>query len=176
MIRTTSIDEVITHLKYKFVNVKFDDITKSMDKLKTDSPIGSILCAECNFIGEDVIDVSIYCRDKTHTEYIITLRRVTDEYKLPDEYIKINDSIVMTNNVEVYMGDVALTGVDVLYNDDKYMLEIPVCFNDIDYEELTERFAKEYGLMDILCSILNKIKDVESKLEVLEVIKEYSKG
>ena len=55
-------------------------------------------------VDDDIIDVDIFCNDEYRTSYIVTLRRIAN-YTIPQEYITINKTTVMANNVEVYCGD-----------------------------------------------------------------------
>ena len=169
-----NINEVVEFLREELKEVKFDDILNHLPTIKRDN----VLRISCRgrAISEDVIDVDIDTGDvKLHNtmDWTVTLRRIVNYYPIPKEYITINKDTVMADNVEVFPYGLSLVQSDVIQNyEGLYILKEPVCFDDIDYTELTENFAKGYSLGELCESILNVVSK-EDKLKVLEVIKGY---
>ena len=167
-----NINKLILFLQDELKDVKFDDIQKHLSEVKHED----IKHVECRQIDTDVMDIDIDTGDielNNTMLWTITLRRIVNYYPIPKEYITINSSTVMADNVEVFPYGLSLVQSDVIkdYNGD-YILKEPVCFNDIDYTELAENFARGYSLGELCESILD-VASAEDKLKILEVIKEF---
>lgn len=167
-----NINKLILFLQDELKDVKFDDIQKHLSEVKHED----IKHVECRQIDTDVMDVDIDTGDtglNNTMNWTITLRRIVNWYPMPKEYITINRSTVMADNVEVFPYGLSLVQSDVIkdYNGD-YILKEPVCFDDIDYTELTENFARGYSLGELCESIVDTVSS-EDKLKVLEIIKGF---
>ena len=137
-----NINKLILFLQDELKDVKFDDIQKHLSEVKHKD----IKHVECRQIDTDVMDIDIDTGDielNNTMLWTITLRRVVMWYSIPKEYIDINRETLMADNVEVFPYGLSLVQSDVIkdYNGD-YILKEPVCFDDIDYTELTENFAR----------------------------------
>lgn len=167
-----NINKLILFLQDELKDVKFDDIQKHLSEIKHED----IKHVECRQIDTDVMDIDIDTGDielNNTMNWTITLRRVVMWYPIPKEYIDINRETLMADNVEVFPYGLSLVQSDVIkdYNGD-YILKEPVCFNDIDYTELAENFARGYSLGELCESIVDTVSS-EDKLKVLEVIKGF---
>lgn len=167
-----NINELILFLQNELKDVKFDDIQNHLAEVKHDD----IKHVECRQIDTDVMDVDIdtgNLRLNNTMLWTVTLRRIVNYYPIPKEYITINKDTVMANNVEVFPYGLSLVQSDVITDyEGNYILEVPVCFDDIDYTELTENFARGYSLAELCESIVDTVSR-EDKLKVLEVIKGF---
>ena len=167
-----NINEVIEFLREELKEVKFDNILNHLPLIIN----ADVKHIEGRQISEDVIDVDIDTGDvKLHNtmNWTITLHRIVNWYPIPNTYITINRDTVMADNVEVFPYGLSLVQSDVIQNSDgQYALKEPVCFDDIDYIELTENFAKGYSLKE-LCESIVDVVNAEDKLKVLETIKDF---
>ena len=167
-----NINKLILFLQDELKDVKFDDIQNHLAEVKHDD----VAHIECRQIDSDVIDVDIdtgNLRLNNTMLWTITLRRVVMWYPIPKEYIGINRETLMADNVEVFPYGLGLVQSDVIKDyEGNYILKEPVCFNDIDYTEFTENFARDYSLADLCESILD-VASAEDKLKILEVIKGF---
>ncbi len=163
-----NINEVVEFLRAELKEVKFDNIPNHLPLIKDDR-VGHIGGRQ---ISEDVIDIDIDSPNHD-MDWTVTLRRIVNWYPIPNTYITINKDTVMADDVEVFPYGLSLVQSDVIQNyEGLYILKEPVCFDDIDYTELTENFAKGYSLGELCESILDVVSK-ENKLKVLEVIKGY---
>ena len=140
-----NINELILFLREELKEVKFDEILNHLPLVKNDS----IKHIEGRQISEDVIDIDIDTGDlrlRNTMLWTVTLRRIVNYYPIPKEYITINKDTVMADNVEVFPYGLSLVQSDVIQNyEGLYILKEPVCFDDIDYTEWTENFARGYS-------------------------------
>ena len=170
-----NINELILFLQDELKGVKFDDIQTHLSEVVHDD----IKHIECRQIDTDVLDVDIDTGDtelNNTMNWTVTLRRIVMWYPIPKEYIDINRETLMADNVEVFPYGLGLVQSDVIkgYNGD-YILKEPICFEDIDYIELTENFARGYSLAE-LCESIIDVVSAEDKLKVLETIKGFYKS
>lgn len=166
-----NINEVIEFLREELKEVKFDDILNHLPNVNKED-IKHITGRQ---ISEDVIDIDIdtgYPKSKNTMDWTITLRRIVNWHPIPNTYITINKDTVMADNVEVFPYGLSLVQSDVINIDGQYALKEPVCFDDIDYTELTENFARGYSLRE-LCESIVDVVNAEDKLKVLETIKDF---
>lgn len=165
---TLSINDIVMRLRSKLADVKFDDIGNNLMSLHGEYIIGT----GYRRIDDDVIDVDIFCNDTTKSYYIVTLRRIVNYYPIPKNYITINKDTTMADNVEVYVGDVSLTGVDVIHdsNTGYYMLEVPISIDDVNYPKLNNS-----KLIELFYEIVTNIKDTDNRIAVLELVRDYIK-
>lgn len=162
-----SIYHIIKQLRTKLADVNFDDIGSNLMSLHDKY----IMATGYRRIDDDIIDVDIFCNDEYRTSYIVTLRRIAN-YTIPQEYITINKTTVMANNVEVYCGDSMMNSDIIKEDEDDYVLEQPICIEDIDMQKLAESVT-DMGVHYLIKNILDSIKDTDIKLDVLKAIKEY---
>ena len=166
-----NINEVIEFLRAELKEVKFDELISHLSKVKHDD----VRDIKFRQINEDVIDIDIDTGDLRLNNtmlWTITLRRIVNWYPIPNTYITINKDTVMADNVEVFPYGLGLVQSDVIETDEQFALKEPVCFDDIDYTELTESFECGYSLGELCESILDVV-NAEDKLKVLEVIKGF---
>ena len=165
---TVSINDIVMRLRSKLADVKFDDIGNNLMSLHDKY----IMATGYRRVDDDVIDIDIFCNDEYRTYYIVTLCRIVNYYPIPKNYITINKDITMADNVEVYVGDVSLTGVDVIHdsNTGYYMLEVPISIDDVNYPKLNNS-----KLVELFYEIVTNIKDTDSRIAVLELVRSYIK-
>ena len=165
---TVSINDIVMRLRSKLADVKFDDIGNNLMSLHDKY----IMATGYRRVDDDVIDIDIFCSDEYRTYYIVTLCRIVNYYPIPKNYITINKDITMADNVEVYVGDVSLTGVDVIHdsNTGYYMLEVPISIDDVNYPKLNNS-----KLVELFYEIVTNIKDTDSRIAVLELVRSYIK-
>lgn len=167
-----NINDLILFLQDELKDVKFDDLISHLAEVKHED----IRNIECRQISDDVIDVDIDTGNLKLNNtmlWTITLRRVVMWYPIPKEYIDINRETLMADNVEVFPYGLSLVQSDVIKDyEGNYILKEPVCFDDIDYTELTENFARGYSLAE-LCESIIDVVNAEDKLKVLEVVKGF---
>ena len=165
---TVSINHIIKQLRTKLADVNFDDIGNSLMSLHDKY----IMATGYRRVDDDIIDVDIFCNDEYRTYYIVTLRRIVNYQTIPQEYITINKTTTMADNVEVYCSDSMMNSDIIKDSYDNYILEQPICIEDIDMQELAESIT-DMGVHYLIIDILDSIKDTDTKLDVLKAIKEY---
>ena len=166
-----NINEVVEFLRAELKEVKFDEILNHLPLIEN-ADVKHITGRQ---IDEDVIDIDIDTGDvQLHNtmNWTVTLRRIVNWYPIPNTYITINRDTVMADDVEVFPYGLSLVQSDVIETDEQFALKEPVCFEDIDYTELTESFECGYSLGELCESILDVI-NAEDKLKVLAVIKGF---
>lgn len=166
------IHEVITILRQQLKDISFDDIPNKLPTLD----LHGLTFRDCRKIDDDIYDLDIDYIVKGGLSYLytITLRRIENWTPIPNEYITINKDTLMADNIEVFVGNAGMVSTDVkIDKEGTYYTETPIALGDIDYIQLTECFARDYSLLELLEAITDTITDGATLLRVLQNIKEF---
>lgn len=166
------IHEVIIILREQLKDISFDDIPSKLPTLD----LQGLTFRSCRKIDDDLYDLDIDYIVKGGLSYLytITLRRIVVWTPVPISYITINNDTLMADNIEVFVGNADMVSTDIkIDKEGTYYTETPIALGDIDYIQLTEHFAKDYSLLELLEAITDTIKDGETLLRVLHNVKEF---
>lgn len=166
------INEIIEVLRKSLKDISFDDIPSKLPILD----LNGLTFRSCRKIDNDLYDLDIDYIVKGGLSYLytITLRRIVVWTPVPISYITINNDTLMADNIEVFVGNAGMISTDIKIDEKgTYYTETPITLGDIDYIQLTEHFAKDYSLLELLEAITDTIKDGETLLRVLHNVKEF---